>query len=299
MYNMMQDHSELEQKLESIDFYSRLADKDGMLRDFMSRLDQREEHSKPRERRRVMRPAAIAAMIVILTLITGFTVFADGIEGLLKQLFFTGGVANKVEQLELSEGYPDDADSKVIITGAVVPEEYEGKAMVFGQKTKFESLDEAIESIRFTPLEPKGLDNWELVSVKAFSNGKDINPYSVEMIYENLDTKAPSSGSLHATASDGQSIRSEDIAREASIYVYQHYVGENAALRIDTTKDIQIISLNGIEAVLKGPLPYERGNAYSLTWTQGDIAIDLCPSSCTYDELISFAEALIAPAGDE
>ena len=43
MNSMNQDFSELEQRLESVDFCSQLADKDGMFRDFVKRLDQREQ----------------------------------------------------------------------------------------------------------------------------------------------------------------------------------------------------------------------------------------------------------------
>jgi len=288
MYNIEQDYTDLGKKLESMDFYSVLADRESMLKNFINRLDQREQRSKSVERRRSMRPAAIAAMITVITLLTGFTVFADGINGLLKQLNFTGGTANKVEQLELGEEYPPDADTKILLEGFEYAEESEGKSESFMEKHKFASLEEAKDILRFTMPEPKGLNNWELVSVKAFSNGKEIYPYAVELIYDKLEN------------GDWQEITGAVPQSDASssVFVYMHYLGENANVKIDTTKDIHIVPLNGIEAVLTGPLPYERGKAYGLTWVQDGIAIKIFPSACTYDDFISFAEAFVS-AGSE
>ncbi|MDI9515088.1 MAG: hypothetical protein GX384_01245 [Clostridiaceae bacterium] len=296
MNSMNQDFSELEQRLESVDFYSQLADKDGMFRDFVKRLDQREQCSKPRERRRVMRPAAIAAMIVMLTLITCFTVFADSIEGLLMQLFFTGGTANKVEHL--SEEYDPDISSIGIILGAIesphADENDESKT--WAPEFRFDTLDEAKESLAFTPLEPKGLDNWKLTSIRAFSNDGDTHSYALEMVYELMSEEMPSPA---IEGSWEQSIESGYIPRYAEFYVYQHYIGDDAVVRIDTIEDIQTVNINGIEAVLTGLIPYDMKEAYSLTWVQDGTKIDICPSSCTYDELISFAEAFIKPVEED
>jgi|GEM_PF-728876 len=299
MYINGNDFLNLERKLESMDFYSLLADKDAMYRDFINRLDRREQRSGATARRRVMRPAAIAALIGVIILITGFTVFADSIVGLLKQLKFTGGIANKVEQLELGEEYPPDTNTKIIYEDLEYAEEYKGKSTRFMQKHKFNSLEEAKQVLRFTLPEPKGLDDWELVSVKVFSNGEEILPYAVELIYDKVVTRTPPPPEL--IGNDGWEKISEGLPEgsgSGSFYVYLTYVGENAAVKIDTTKDINIVQINGIEAVLTGPLPYERGNAYGLTWIQDGIAIKIFPCGCTYDELISFAEAYVS-AGSE
>lgn len=289
MNTIKTDHTEIEQMLERIDFYGELADREGMKRDFMRMLDRRDACAKQKVHRRVIRPATIVAAMVLITLISGMAVFADNIEGLLMQFGFTGGIVNKVEQLD---GYDPDTPYVTIIYGSQNSSDRES---VYHRFT-YNSYDEAKEILNFTPLEPEGLDNWVLVSVKGFTDGEEILPHFVELMYEDLNTKG-SSSEIRVESTDGISIEESELPRNSGMLVYQDFVGEGASSSTNTTHDIQIVMINGIEAALIGPQPYQSKQPYTLSWMQDGMKIDLCPMGCTYDELIEFAESLIAQAG--